>query len=290
MNADTNGKELGEGIAIGYAEFKRGLIAKALQALHSANQVDERDDTRVENWVAWYDAVLKDVTDAEIILGAMKIELLRRRGEVLLARGFNHGGDRRSSSFKFGPTELDKHPRESEARLVAKQYPAVEEYVKTEVAARRKPFTSIAIKVARKAQPKRSPKPPKRQRFAAPVHLPDVDSDGTTKPNQKVHLWPAREEQLHDDSVLVSNLEARITTLGRPLEMVGSRQDTFAIDLDAIKASIGRMLGYEKGKYRGSDFVADAKRALQKINSVIDGQIDWLIALRDFVRSARPHS
>jgi hypothetical protein len=296
MNTDPNdngkvAEPLGGGSAIGYAELKRDLIAKGLQALRDANQINERDDTSVENWVAWYDAILKDVTDAEVILGAMKIELLRRRGETLLALGKNPRGDQRNS-FRFGTgTVKGLAGRESEARLVAKQYSAVEEYVKTEVAARRKPSAAVAIKVARNAQPKRpkTPKPPKVRRFASPdIHLPHVDSTGTTKPHQKVHLHPAREEQLLDDGQLVSNLEMRISTLGRPLELVGSRQDTFAIDLETFKASIGRMLAYDKGKYRKSDFVAEARRALGKIDSVIDRQIDWLIALRDFVRSAQP--
>jgi ParB-like chromosome segregation protein Spo0J len=130
---------------------------------------------------------------------------------------------------------------------------------------------------------------PEARRFTQPdIHLPPVDSTGTSKPNQRVHIWPAREEQLHDDSGMVANLEARITTLGRPLELVGSRQNTFEIDLETFKAAVARMLGYEKGKYRGSDFVADARRALNKIDAVIDRQIDWLSALRDFVRSAQP--
>jgi hypothetical protein len=92
---------------------------------------------------------------------------------------------------------------------------------------------------------------------------------------------------LFDDRALVRNIEVRITTLGRPLELVGTRQDLFDIDLEAFKASMNRLLVYEKSKFKNIDFVDHARQALRKIGATIDSRIDWLVGLRDFVRASQ---
>jgi hypothetical protein len=70
---------------------KQELIVAALAALEAAREIDEREDRPA---VAWYNANLLRVKRIEVIAGAMRVEIEKRRGEI--AQGKQGGGDQKA--------------------------------------------------------------------------------------------------------------------------------------------------------------------------------------------------
>jgi len=86
---------------------KRTLIAGALSQLRHADEIDERE-SEVEDWAAWYDKVIGNVTSPEQLAGAMRVELARRHGERALAQGEQQGKKQpRSKGRLFASTPVE---------------------------------------------------------------------------------------------------------------------------------------------------------------------------------------
>jgi hypothetical protein len=120
-------------------DAKRNLIETALGKLQEAREIDETESLEVDKWIAWYDATIPLCTDIKIIAGAMEVELSKRRGMRLEAEPEQRGGDRH---FKLTPgVSLSKSEwmARSRDRTLGRDPAAVDEYIKTEVHARRVP-------------------------------------------------------------------------------------------------------------------------------------------------------
>ena len=87
-------------IGIG-AYQKEQLIREAHEKLKAANRIDERDDLDGASFVEWYDRTIPEVKDIKILAGAMEIEMMRRRGEQVIAEG-ERRGDHEGNQYESG--------------------------------------------------------------------------------------------------------------------------------------------------------------------------------------------
>jgi hypothetical protein len=108
-------------ITTGQAERKRQLISTSLFQCRTAGEIDERDDEMlVAEWLSWYDASVGDMQNIEIVAGAMRIEMLRRKGERVIAEGELRGAH---FSEKRRHPEASKTKADNPAHLVRKSRP-----------------------------------------------------------------------------------------------------------------------------------------------------------------------
>jgi hypothetical protein len=138
---------------------KAQRIEEALELLRGAEVIDERDTVPVEELVAWYDRVLPTVTSIEQLVGAMKIELHRRRGAAVLREGERRGSAKGNQHSGKLTTEVSLPPREwktrSQDRLLAKAPAAVEDYLTATITAGGVPTVTGAVRAAARTKPSR---------------------------------------------------------------------------------------------------------------------------------------
>jgi hypothetical protein len=154
-----------------YAQRKETLIREALKALREARDTDEQLGGEVQDWAEYYDRNLANVTNIESVVGAIRIEMMRRRGERLGAPK-KTGGDRRFDRY-FHAGNIDSRTkaqriRESVERVIFEEAEAVNEYVQERIAAGQPPTTRGALERARKAR--RSKKSPEQNSKKAALH------------------------------------------------------------------------------------------------------------------------
>src|SRR5262245_31358441 len=135
---------------------KARLIYEARESLVAADLIDERDDLDEANFIDWYDRTIPEVRDIEILAGAMKVELARRRGEKIEAEGELRGRPENIShreTFSSNATRIQR----SRDRLLHTQSAAVTAYVQEEAKAKRVPSIRGAAAAAGLAEAKGKP-------------------------------------------------------------------------------------------------------------------------------------
>jgi len=133
------------------AREKARLITEALDTLGRAVDLDERDSLDPASWVAWYDATIPNVRDIKILVGAMEIELCRRRGEQIQAEGERRGGLPSKVTHRVTLPDASKKQRSRDRALTA-QPERISAFVQQEAAAGRVPSVRGAVRAA-KAKP-----------------------------------------------------------------------------------------------------------------------------------------
>ncbi len=126
---------------------KARLITEALDALRTAQPLDERDsldDFDSTGWVAWYDATIPQVRDIKILAGAMEIEMLRRRGEARRKPGPKTGVE----LLTHRDSNSDQQQR-SRARALDAQPERIATYIQHEAAAGRVPSVRGAVRAVK---------------------------------------------------------------------------------------------------------------------------------------------
>jgi hypothetical protein len=135
------------------AEDKRKLILAAQRELVEANEIDERETLSVEDAVAWYEALLPEVTNIEHIAGAMKIEMEMRQGEALPPRkptpGHNQHTTKGALLCAHSRADSKATGQASARRTLAENRPLVEKYYKEEIARGKTPTKTGALAKAR---------------------------------------------------------------------------------------------------------------------------------------------
>jgi hypothetical protein len=132
-----------------------------------------------------------------------------------------------------------------------------------------------AIRHARGINNKKEPKAPTpKPRVFEPYRPQNLSKipgiDPSSNPSLRVHLHPPREAGLLKDDLFLIDAKAKIRTAAE-------------IDPSEVRAAIERMLAYE-GKYRGkTDFAANAKAALDKLEGSLDAIERLAAVLRDVV-------
>jgi len=135
------------------AAEKARLIAEALCMMSTAEKIDERDSFDLTGWADWYDATLPKVRDIEILAGAMRIELHRRRGEQILAEEERRGGLPTKVTQRVTLPDASKMQR-SRDRALASQREHVAAFVQQELAAGRAPSLRGAVRAVKATLPK----------------------------------------------------------------------------------------------------------------------------------------
>jgi len=136
------------------ADPKRALIAEALSELRNANEIDERESA-VENWAAWYDDVIGNVTSLEQLAGAMRVELFRRHGEGSLAKQEGKNQSRSKGRLLASrPAEglapsLPKVRLRYGARIIGNHPNAVKKYIRKTVSRDEVPSVAGALRAIR---------------------------------------------------------------------------------------------------------------------------------------------
>jgi hypothetical protein len=143
---------------------KAQLIGEALDALRLAVQLDERESLNSTSWVPWYDVTIPRVQDIKILVGAMEIELHRRRGEQIQFEGERRGRppnkvtDSVTNSVAMNDVYRKRRERD---RALAAQSEKVTAYIQQEAAAGRVPSVHGALRAVQ------TTKPTKKDRVAA---------------------------------------------------------------------------------------------------------------------------
>jgi len=140
---------------------KARLITEALAILRTAHGMDERESLALTSWLAWYDATIPQVHDIKILVGAMEIEMCRRRGEQHLSR--RPGRPTHAETVTQRVTVSDRVQLSRDRALVA-QPTRVAAFVAQEAAAGRVPSVRGAV---RAVKDKLSPADRKQTNFAA---------------------------------------------------------------------------------------------------------------------------
>jgi hypothetical protein len=162
-------------------DAKRNLIETALGQLIEAREIDERETlpTEIEKWTAWYDATIPLVTDIETIAGAMRVEFHTRRGERLVAEPENLGGRpsfQETMSRRDIVSEKDRQQRKKQ-RALGRQAEAARTYIKTEVAAGRKPSVKGALRHVKGLAGRPASRPKSRRPSRAAQSSPSTPSN-----------------------------------------------------------------------------------------------------------------